>query len=203
MRKATIILALLLALFGLTAAPAQAVVSVPTATTTAQVELQYKMGALPAQSKICIANGVGADYPLEYLLERWNDFSYSALRLVVQNRCSTYSITNRMTVYAYTDNTTTCGIITQRGNYWDSTQGKYIYNQNPLIYVNQNAYCASNDTEQAHRFAMYVGVILGLGYETATYKVMGTNATALNNVKYPTGYDVRDAAGVYGLTAKK
>lgn len=199
MRKATIVLALIIALFGLTA-PAQAA---PAVTTGVQVETAYKMGALPAQYKICVINGVGADYPLEYLLERWNEASYGALQLVVQNRCTGYSITNRMTVYAYIDNTSTCGIITQRGSYWDPSQQKNIYNQNPIIYVNQNSLCASNDTEQAHRFAMYVGVVLGLGYETATWKVMGTNLTALNNVKYPTAADKQDMAGVYGLVAKR
>jgi hypothetical protein len=192
---------------GLVASQASATVDAPAAITsqagtqTAQVERNQKMGALPMQSTICAANGVGGTYPLAYVLGQWNDTSYGALRLSVLNRCDGYSITNRLTVEAYTDSTSTCGKFTQAGSVWDARQGKYIYNQNPVVWVNLNDICAGNDTVKAHRFAMYVGYILGLGYTTTTNRVMCNTSWCNNNIKYVTGYDIRDMAGVYGLTA--
>jgi hypothetical protein len=199
MRKAIILLTCLVALFSSLPMlmPAQAE---PAAV---QVERTSKMGALPAQSTICAANGVGSSYPqLEYAVEKWNDASYGALHLSVLNRCDGYSITNRMTIEAYFDSTTTCGKFTNLGKYWDSTQQKYIYNQNPIVWVNLSDYCVGTDTAEAHWFQMLVGYILGLDYvNVSPYRVMCSTAWCIGNIKYVTVQDIRDMAGVYGLTA--
>lgn len=199
MRKATMILACLVTLFSALPllTPAQA------ESAAVQVERDSKMGALPAQSTICAANGVGSAYPtLEYAVEKWNDASYGALHLTVLNRCDGYSITNRMTIEGYFDGTTTCGKFTNLGKSWDSAQGKYIYNQNPIIWVNLSDFCVGTDTVEAHRFQMYVGYILGLDYvNVSPYRVMCYTAWCLANIKYVTVQDIRDMAGVYGLTA--
>jgi hypothetical protein len=184
-------------------APVVTSVASPASASSAQVERDSKMGGLPAQNVICAANGVGSSYPqLEYAVEHWNDTNYGALRLSVLNRCDGYSITNRMTIEGYFDATTTCGKFTNLGKAWDSVQGKYIYNQNPIVWVNLSDYCVGTDTAEAHWFQMLVGYILGLNYvNTSPYRVMCYTAWCIGNIKYVTFPDIQDMAAVYGLAA--
>ncbi len=180
------------------------VLSPPAEASTSSVqwaERDTKMGARPASSVICIANGI-ANYPTEYVLEKWNRSGY-ALALTVRNSCTGYSVTNRMTVTLYRDdNTPNCGKFTNLGRQWDAVQGKYIWNQNPVVWLNTNPYCAANDTIWAHNMAMFTGVILGLDYSTCDCnEVMSTSTHSVNTVKYVTLLDIQHMGAVYGLAA--
>lgn len=214
MRKATIALAMILALFS-QVLPAHAIwdwsAKVPTATTVADaptvggsttaIETTFKMGALPAQYKICVANGI-AGYNTEYVLEKWTQLSYGALNLVVSaTHCEGYSITNRMTVDTYYSSTGTCGKFTNTGSHWDAAQGKYIWDQNIVVWLNTRANCVPDDSFYAHRLAMYVGYILGVEYQVCDYYVMCNTSYAMQTVKYVTPQDKQWMAYVYGLTA--
>lgn len=184
-----------------TSITASTVVDEPTVgDSTDAIENQIKMGALPAQYKICVANGI-VGYNTEYVLEKWTQLSYGALNLVVQNRCSDYSITNRLTVETYSSSAGGCGKFTQAGNHWDAAQGKYIYDQNPVVWLNTRDSCVPTDSFYAHRLAMYVGYILGVNYQNCNYYVMCNTSYALQTAKYVTGQDKIWMAGVYGLTA--
>lgn len=169
----------------------------------AATERGDKMGALPLHYKICVANGI-AGYNTEWTLEHWTQLSYGALNLVVAGNCVTagYSVTNRMTVDTYVDAAGGCGKFTRLERYWDGQQGKYIYNNNPVVWLNVRDSCVPNDTAYAHRLTMYVGYILGLNYGgTCYYYVMCQDTQAVNGVKYVTTKDRSDMAKVFGLAA--
>jgi hypothetical protein len=201
MRKfATLLLAASSLCLGLTTLqPAQATVSTPQISQSAQME-DWKMGALPMQGTICAANGIGGDYPLKYVLEKWNNPSFSSLALTVRNTCTGYSITNRMTVESYVATGTTCVKFTNTGSEWDSAQGKYVWNQNIVVWVNHSDYCMPNDTAHAHRLALYVGYILGFSVVNSfdCYCVMGGTTWSINNIKYVRNADYNYSAQVYG-----
>ncbi len=199
MRRATILIAAVLAFAGLTVPAAQTASSAPVSAQSAQME-DWKMGALPMQGTICAANGIGGTYPLKYVLEKWNNPSYSSLALTVLNRCDGYSITNRMTVESYVASGTTCAKFTNTGSHWDSAQGKYIWDQNVVVWVNHSDYCMPNDTAHAHRLALYVGYILGFSVVNYTdcYCVMGGTSWSINNIKYVRTADYTYSAQVYG-----
>lgn len=210
-RKILVALVALGAIWGMSASPVQAEApTIITAQSVAEpapkaeaVERDTKMGALPYQWQVCVANGI-IGYNTEWVLEKWTQASYGALQLVVRNRCyEDYSITNRLTVDTYIDGAATapCGKFSNLGKYWDPSQQKYIWNQNPVVWLNVADKCVPTDTTYAHRLAMYVGYILGLNYVTAHYYVMGTTSYALENVKYVTNQDRIWMAGVYGLAA--
>lgn len=201
MRKATTLLAsigLLVAAL-ISGAPAQAAPQAPAVSQSAQME-DWKMGALPMQGTICAANGIGGTYPLKYVLEKWNNPSYSGLALSVLNRCDGYSITNRLTVESYVAAGTSCAKFTNTGSHWDSVQGKYIWDQNIVVWVNHSDYCMPNDTAHAHRLALYVGYILGFTVQNGfdCYCVMGGSTWSINNIKYVRTADYTYSAQVYG-----
>jgi hypothetical protein len=212
MRKILAVLGAFLSIFlGLAAvAPAQAnapvvtSIAAPAASQSAQWSIaDSKMGALPMQNVICVANGFGTTYPMEYVLEKWNAPATGALSLTVRNTCTGYSITNRLTVAKYTDSgSPNCGKFSNLGSYWDSVQGFYIWNQNPVVWLNQNEFCTSSDTIRAHNAAMFVGAILGLMYSTCDCnEVMSKSIYSVENVKYVTGTDINHMTYVYGAAA--
>lgn len=190
---------------GLSVVPAEATVSTPAVSQSANISqsAQYedwKMGARPASSTICLANGV-AGYSMAYVMGFLTDQN-SGLKLYVGNRCDGYSITNRMTITTYSDSTTTCSKYTNTGRVWDGVQGKYIWNQNPVIWANTNDFCMPNDTAKAHRFALFVEYILGATPETdACRGTIGSTLACINQVKYAQLYDRQLMNHIYGLAA--
>lgn len=201
MRKATILIALG-ALFGtlLVTTPAESVPETTQAPAVVQADEQnWKMGARPASSTVCLANGV-AGYPMAYLLSFLTNAS-SGLKLQVTNRCDGYSVTNRFTITTYVASGTSCSKYTQATQTYDAVQGKYIFNANPVIWANVSDYCMPNDTAKAHRFALFVEYILGLTPETYQCKgTIGSTVACINQVKYPQSYDRLGLNQVYGVS---
>lgn len=193
-----LLLAFGLGVGGLQAVPAEATVSTPAISQLVAVEKNWKMGGRPASSTICMANGV-ENYSMAYVMSFLTNAD-SGLHLYVGNRCDGYSITNRMTIDTYTAAGTTCVQFLNTHRTWDPVQGKYIWDQNPIIKVNNSDYCMPNDTAIAHRFAMYTEYILGIDYEygSCTATING-NVTCINALKYATSRDRSLLNGVYGI----
>lgn len=201
MRKILIAITAILALLAIST-PANAGEQIQQTPSTVQAEEQWKMGGLPNHYTICVANGIGGTYNTEYVLEQWTQLSYGALNLSVRNICTGYSITNRMTIESYVDSTTSCVKFTNTHKTWSPAQGKYIWDQNVVVWVNHSDYCLPNDTAHAHRLQMYVGYILGLSYITSGCSyVMTATICGINGIKYVTNTDRSMMAGVYGLAA--
>lgn len=200
-RRITIALAVaVIAVFGVTPTQAAAPTSVAApavAAAPAAAATGWKLGGLPNSWTICVANGVGTTY-VKSLVERWNAPAYR-LKVSVLNRCDSYSITNRMTLYYYNEpGSTTCAKFENTHKSWDAVQRKYIWDQNVILKVNINDYCASSPTEYDHRFQMYTGYLFGLYYDVeACDCVMGSSSYDLNNSRYVTYRDVTDMNEIY------
>lgn len=201
-RITTILASCLLALgIGFTAVPAPAA---PVASDTAQWSLTgWKLGALPAQATLCVANGVGGDYPYKYVIEQINNTAWGP-NISVLNRCDGYSITNRMTIDGYVDSTSTCAKFTNTHRTYDSTQGKEVWDQNVVLWYNLSDFCIGEDTVRAHRTAMYIEYVLGLSYDYGANTPLRTicaTSWCYYNVKYVQYEDRRRLGYVYGAEA--
>lgn len=180
-------------------------VKVPAATISAQWTLNtWKLGGLPAGSTLCVANGIASDYNYKGLIEAINNSTYGP-NISVLNRCDGYSITNRMTIESYVQNgTTACAKWTNTGKVWDSAQGKYIWNQNVVLWYNNSTYCIGDGTNPArsHRVGMFMEYTLGLNYDTAeVHAVICSAASCYYDVPYVTPEDQRRLGYVYGREA--
>lgn len=204
MRKATIILGVLAALLGVLAAPAQA--SVPSAATApaaaANHQTGWKMGALPAQSTLCVAEGVdgiGNGYNYEYVIGQLNNVNYGPT-ISIRNTCTGYSIQNRLTINGAVWSGTTCAQFSNTHRTFSASQGYAIWDQNPIITYNLSDYCIGEDTVRAHRTNMYLEYILGLQYHSSgiTNCTIGSTSASITTVKYPTNYDWSWLGNIYG-----
>jgi hypothetical protein len=203
MRKAALLLACIGALFALLSvtAPANAEeVQVPVVSTQAPASVQanetdWKMGGLPNHYTICVANGYG---PTAGVITNWN-WQGRKLDVRLQNRCDGYSITNRMTIDNLYQTGAACLTITNTHKTWSPGQGKYIWDANPVVWINTASPCFSNNIELYHRIQMYVGYVLGLFTDSSQCLcVMGSSDYDINNIPYVTNGDSVDMAGVYG-----
>jgi hypothetical protein len=132
------------------------------------------MGVLPNYWTLCVANGYGPTVGGPVL--SWN-YPTLALTISLQNRCDGYSITNRMTI----DNLSNAGACIQYSNTRTTAPTKYIHwgpyfyiwNQNPVIWVNTQC---NNPGVIEHSACKGVGYILGLVYVSGTPEsCMGTD----------------------------
>lgn len=205
---ATLLLAVVLAIMAITV-PAEAADKIPCDKTSKMCKLAdvvdapdtvdtagngFAMGVLPNYWTLCVANGYGPTVGGPVL--GWN-YPGRALTISLQNRCSEYSITNRMTI----DNVNNAGACIQYSNLGHtSTQrqhwGPYywIWNQNPVIWVNTRSGCNNAGGQLEHNAAKGVGYILGLAYGTCSDCVMGPDN---NLVTRATNGDSLDANTIY------
>lgn len=157
----------------------------------------WAMGGYPNYWTICAANGVGGTY-WPNLVRKWTWVGHE-LNLVVQNRCDGYSITNRFTFEYYNNESDpNCAKITNNHKTWSPARGKYIWDQNPVLWVNIRSGCADNPTEYDHNVQEYVGWLLGLEPDPDLCScVMGTQAWDRNNIRYVVLHDILDMDVVY------
>lgn len=203
MRRATIaLIGCLGLLLSLLAVPAEASwdwgKKVPQATTTVTTPGHgVAMGGQPNWWTICVANGYG---PTAGLVSNWN-WPGRQLDVNVQNRCDGYSITNRMTI----DNVSNYGACIQYSNLGHTTYKYqhggtgayyYIWNQNPVIWINTASHCHRDNVQLYHNIQKGVGYILGLAYGTCDLCIMGPDT---NNTPYVTNGDSLDTNVIYQL----
>lgn len=176
----------------------------PTVAASAQWTLTgWKLGGLPDGATLCVANGIGASYNYEYVIEQINNSSWGP-NITVRNTCTGYSITNRMTIDSYADGTTTCAKFTNTHRTYDSVQGKSVWDQNVVLWYNLSDYCVGEDTVRAHRTAMYIEYVLGLSYDPGAntpLRVICSTSWCMYNVKYVQYEDRRRLGYIYGLEA--
>lgn len=205
MRKILIVLAFCLALLSISAPVANATWDwgTPTPTpalqpTTETVETAgngFAMGVLPNYWTLCVANGYGPT--VVGPVGSWN-YEGRALTISIRNICTGYSITNRMTI----DNINNGGACLQYANLGNGGQFQhwgpyyYIWNQNPIIFVNTRSGCNNAGGQLVHNAAKGVGYILGLAYSTCSDCVMGPDN---NLVPYATNGDSLDANTIYQM----
>jgi hypothetical protein len=212
MRKATIVLGVILAFLGLglVATPAQAddssreVSSTATAwdwgtqaapDSTDSAGNGYAMGVRPNWWTLCIANGYGPT--VVGPAASWN-YPGRALTISVRNVCTGYSVTNRMTI----DNINNSGACIQytRLNNTAPTQlahlyaAWYIWNNNPVIWINTRSGCNGAGGQLEHNAGKGVGYILGLAYDDCSTCLMGPDS---NNVTRASNGDSLDANVIY------
>lgn len=187
--------------------PARAALTAPAAPETPQAATWtltgWKLGRLPAQSTLCVANGTLdiTSYNYKYVIEQINNSSWGP-NISVLNRCDGYSIENRMTIEAYVASGTTCAKFTNTGRVWDAAQDAYVWNQNVVLWYNLSDYCVGDDTVRAHRTGMFMEYVLGLSYDPAQVNAVISSSTwAMYNVKYVTFEDRRRLGYVYGVEA--
>lgn len=200
MRKIlTLLVAVLLTGVALTA-PAQAEQAAPATATWSLTG--WKMGRLPAQATLCIANGAAdTGYDYKGIIQRINNTAYGP-NVSVLNRCDGYSIENRATIDVYVDGTATCAKFTNTHRHWDSSQQVYVWDQNPVLWYNLSDYCVGDAVVRAHRTGMYVEYMMGLMYDTAQVNaVISSSSWAMYNVPFVTGEDQRRLGYVYGAEA--
>ncbi len=163
-------------------------------TTTSTAGNGYAMGVRPNYYTICVANGYGPSAGGPVL--SWN---YTGFRLDVrlQNRCDGYSVTNRLTI-DNVNNSGSCIQYTRLNStaptkYFHDVWSGYIWNNNPVVWINTSAACFQNSAQLYHNMAKGIGYILGLAYSTCTDCVMGNN-----NLIYNATYgDAVDANVIY------
>jgi len=155
----------------------------------------FAMGVLPNYWTLCVANGYGPTVGGPVL--SWN-YPGRALTISLRNVCTGYSITNRMTI----DNVNNAGACIQYSNlgnmglqqHWGPYY--YIWNQNPVIWVNTRSGCNNAGGQLVHNAAKGVGYILGLAYSTCNDCVMGPDN---NLVPGATNGDSLDANTIYQM----
>lgn len=155
----------------------------------------FAMGVLPNYWTLCVANGYGPTVGGPVL--SWN-YPGRALAISLRNICTGYSITNRMTI----DNINNSGACLQYANlgnmglqqHWGPYY--YIWNQNPIIFVNTRSGCNNAGGQLVHNAAKGVGYILGLAYGTCNDCVMGPDN---NGVIAATNGDSLDANVIYQM----
>lgn len=154
----------------------------------------FAMGGYPNYWTLCVANGYG---PTAGVINNWNDWGFR-LHIAVQNHCDGYSITNRMTIDSQNAPGAACLEYNNTHKTWSPARGKYIWDQNPIIWVNTAPGCFDNNTELYHNIQKGVGYVLGLGYNpNQCLCIMGSNNYDTNNIPYVTYGDVYDVtAGV-------
>lgn len=166
---------------------------------TQQVETAgngYAMGVQPDYWDICVANGYGPSAGGPVL--SWN-YPGRQLNVHLLNRCDGYSVTNRLTI----DNVNNSGACIQytrlnstaptKYQHGGSGAAYYIWNNNPVVWINTSAACFQNAAQLYHNMAKGIGYILGLAYSTCTECVMGNN----NDVYNATNADSLDANVIY------
>jgi hypothetical protein len=148
----------------------------------------FAMGVSPNWWTLCVANGYGPTVGRAVLGWNWPPRQPT---ISLQNRCDGYSITNRMTI----DNINNSGACIQYTNLGHSASplghlhsAFYIWNQNPVIWVNTRSGCADAG-EIEHDAAKGVGYILGLAYSTCSDCVMG-NSNAITQALSQDSLDV-------------
>ena len=176
-----------------TAAPAVAQATPDTVDTAGN---GFAMGVLPNYWTLCVANGYGPTVSGPVL--GWN-YPGRALTISLRNVCTGYSITNRMTI----DNVNNAGACIQYSNLGHTPNqmqhwGPYywVWNQNPVIWVNTRSGCNNAGGQLEHNAAKGVGYILGLVYGTCTDCVMGPDN---NLVTRATNGDSLDANTIYQM----
>lgn len=199
MRKILTAVTAVLMLCGIAVMPASASQDTAQAPAAAQASATgWAMGGYPNYWTVCAANGVGTAYWAN-LVGNWT-WPGHELDLRVQNRCDGYSITNRFTFTYYTDaNDPNCAKITNNHRTWSPARGKYIWDQNPILWVNLKQVCiAGGSVEYDHRVQMYVGWLLGLNLDPTTcYCVMGSGGYDRGNTRYVVLHDILDMDVVY------
>lgn len=156
----------------------------------------WAMGGYPNYWTICAANGVGGTY-WPNVIRQWN-WAGHELVLNVANRCDGYSITNRFTFEYLNSSTESCGKITNSHKTWSPARGKYIWDQNPILWVNINAKCTTNSISYDHQIQEYVGWLLGLAPDPHDCNcVMGNTVQDRNTVRYTVLGDVNDMDVIY------
>jgi hypothetical protein len=158
----------------------------------------WAMGGYPDYWDICAANGVGGTY-WPYLVDKWNWAGHEIV-LHPLNRCDGYSITNRFTYEYFTSTTESCGKITNTHKTWSPARGRYIWDQNPILWVNLAGKCTANNdpTTNDHQIQEYVGWLLGLAPDNGICScVMGNTTTDRANVRFVVLHDVLDMDVVY------
>lgn len=207
MRRLMIVIIACMALLVGLAAQAQAEPQRTEVTTTQQVPTAteasatgWAMGGYPNYWTICAANGVGGTY-WPNLITKWT-WAGHELDLRVQNRCDGYSITNRFTFEYYTDSTNTCAKITNAHKTWSPARQKYIWDQNPILWININDICAgvggTNPTRYDHNVQEWVGWLLGLYPDLQDCNcVMGNTANDRDTIRYVVLHDILDMDVVY------
>lgn len=155
----------------------------------------FAMGVLPNYWTLCVANGYGPT--VVGPVGSWN-YEGRALTISIRNVCTGYSITNRMTI----DNINNAGACIQYSNLGNGGQFQhwgpyyYIWNQNPVIWINTRSGCNNAGGQLVHNAAKGVGYILGLVYSTCSDCVMGPDN---NLVPYATNGDSLDANTIYQM----
>lgn len=178
---------------GLTMVPAEATVSTPAAVQSAGNG--YAMGVLPNYWTLCVANGYGPT--VVGPVASWN-YPGRALTISVRNTCTGYSVTNRMTI----DNINNSGACIQYTRLNNTAPTKYqhwgpyyyIWNNNPVIWINTRTGCNNAGGQLEHNAAKGVGYILGLAYDDCNDCVMGPDN---NLVTRATNGDSLDANTIY------
>lgn len=164
----------------------------------------WKLGGRPATATLCVANGIASDYPYASLIEAINNPNFQP-SITVLNRCDGYSITNRMTIESYVQTgTTVCAKYTNTHQAWDAVQGKYIWDENIVLWYNNSTYCIGDGTGpvRSHRVGMYMEYILGLQYDTTVVNAVICSASSCYyDVPYVTYEDQRRLGYVYGQKA--
>lgn len=205
MKRFIAILGLVLGLAGFTGlvtAPAEASAPVHTAVTapvvaTSQTAVPHgiAMGGLPNYWTICVANGYG---PTAGVINHWNWTGYR-LSVRLQNRCDGYSIYNRLTIESTYQSSGTCIFYTNTGR-TSGTQLRYglktyyIWNQNPVVWINTAPQCFRDNIQLYHNIQKGVGYILGLAYSTDALSIMGPDS---NDIAYVQSPDAGDMNQIY------
>jgi hypothetical protein len=196
MKKLWILLCALLISLSLLSVPAQATEEVKASPVAAQTGSNgYAMGTYPDYWTICVANGYG---PTAGIINNWN-WEGRRFNIHVLNRCTGYSITNRMTI----DNVNNTGPCLQLDNpetVWSPARGKNIFVNNPILFINTSTACWHNQPiELYHRIQMYVGWVLGLSYDLSVCNcIMGATNQDITTVPYVTNADSQDLNVIYG-----
>lgn len=156
----------------------------------------FAMGSYPNYWTICVANGYG---PTAGLVENWGNWPGRRLVVNALNRCTGYSITNRMTIEAENAPGGACISYTNTHKTWSPARGKYIWDQNPIVWINTAPGCFDNNTELYHNIQKGVGYVLGIGYNpNGCLCVMGSDSFDTNNIPYVVNADSLDASVIYG-----
>ena len=181
MKKLIAVLALL---FGV-------LVAIPTATAKVETGANgFAAGGYPNYWTLCVANGYG---PTAGVINNWNNWGYR-LHVSIQNRCDGYSITNRATIDSQNAPGAACIDFDNEHKTWSPARGKYIWDQNPIMWINTAPGCFDNNTELYHNIQKAVGYWLGLGYNPNICDcIMGSTSQDTNNIPYVTYGDVFDA----------
>lgn len=196
MRKLLTAILAVLALCGLSvvAAPATAEPAAPAATQAAATG--WAMGGLPNYWTICAANGVGGTYWAD-LVRKWT-WAGHELDLRVQNRCDGYSITNRFTFEYMNSATESCAEITNGHRTWSPARQKYIWDRNPIVWVNINNKCTTDSVSYDHQVQLAVGWLLGLYPDAQDCNcVMGNTVNDIYSIRYVVLHDILDMDVVY------